>query len=387
MKRKSVMSLILLFLPVSLWAGGFHFGVVSAVKDKVEEVKEDKKEQEKQKDNVVADNLPTISITSPADGSTVSGTVNVTAIASDDKGISKVEFSIDGTLKATDTSLPYSYSWDTVQYSSGTHILKALAYDTANQTAIAQSSVTITEWELVWDDEFSGSAVDLNKWTFEIGNGQGGWGTGQLDYATSRLENAQVKDGELILTIRKENYGGYQYTSSRMITKGKANFLYGRIEIRAKAIYSQGIGMAFWMLGANYEDPDWWWPKCGEIDILEITGKDPGLNIGTAHFEESWGHHYSQGSYTLPAGQRFADDYHLFSIEWDENNIAWYVDSVKINDFNISNPIDGRRPFNNEFFLILSTGVGGNYSGNPDNTSVFPMTAYVDWVRVYKKRK
>lgn len=385
MKRKSILSIIILLIlaAVSAQSGGSHFGIISAVKDRVEEVKEEKGRE--QKDTAPTDNLPTISITSPADGATVSGTVIVAAAASDDKGIAKVEFYIDGILKETDNTLPFSYSWDTAQYSSGTHAVKAIVYDTALQTAIAQISVAIPKWELMWSDEFEGTEVDPNKWTFEIGNGQGGWGTGQIDYATSRPENAMVKDGELALTVRKENYAGFQYTSSRMITKGKANFLYGRIEIKAKAIYSQGIGLAFWMLGANYEDPDWWWPKCGEIDILEITGRDPGLNIGTAHFEESWGHNYSQGSLRLPEGQRFADDYHIFALEWDENNIMWYVDSVKINDFDISKPINGRRPFNNEFFLILSTGVGGNYSGNPDSTSIFPMTAYADWVRVYKK--
>lgn len=164
------------------------------------------------------------------------------------------------------------------------------------------------------------------------------------------------------------------------------NFQYGRIEIRAKAVYSNGIGLAFWLLGANYQDPGWTWPKCGEIDVLEISGRHPGFVIGTAHYYGDSGHQMSQGSYILPDEKKFSDDFHTFSIEWDENKIDWFVDSVKINTLDISHPFNGRRPFNNQFFLILNTIVGGNYWGAPDNTSVFPMTSYVKWVRVFKRK-
>lgn len=246
-------------------------------------------------------------------------------------------------------------------------------------------AVKESPWKLVWNDEFDGAEIDAEKWDFETGSGIWGWGTGQLDHSTDRKENAKVEDGKLVLNILKEDYKGAKYTSSRMLTRDKAKFKYGRFEIYCKSIYSQGNGMAFWMMGSNYKEHDWGWPRCGEIDILEITGKKPAYNIGTAHYQESWGHANKQGSITLPGDEKFADDYHIFALEWDEDSMEFYVDSVKINDFDISKPIDGRRPFNNEFYLILSTGVGGQNSGDPDATSVFPMTAYVDWIRVYQK--
>lgn len=235
--------------------------------------------------------------------------------------------------------------------------------------------------KLIWSDEFNGSEVDQTKWSFETGNGQGGWGTGQMDYCTTRPENVRIEDGALIQEIRKEPYQGFQYTSARMISFQKASFQYGRIEARIKGLYSQGLGFAFWMLGSNYQTVTW--PKCGEVDIFELTGKTPGFNIGTAHFQESWGHSQSQGQYTLPSG-RFADDYHVIGIEWSPVYIKWYIDGTVYHTFDISKKINGYDPFNHPFFLILSSGVGGSYSGEPDATTVFPMRTYIDWVRVYQ---
>jgi len=248
-----------------------------------------------------------------------------------------------------------------------------------------EDPTSIPGWELVWDDEFTGDQVDSAKWSFETGNGDNGWGNGQLDYA--RPDNIEVKDGQLVLTVKKEDYEGFHYTSTRMVTKDKMDFQYGRIEIRAKVLDGQGVGTAFWMLGSNFRDPDWTWPKCGEVDIFEIAGRDPGFSIGTAHYAEKWGHQTSQGRYRLPDGEKFSDDYHTFSIEWDENKIDWYVDSEKINTLDISRPFNGLRPFNNKFFLVLNTTVGGNFWGAPNDSTEFPMTAYVKWVRVYKKEE
>lgn len=234
---------------------------------------------------------------------------------------------------------------------------------------------------LIWSDEFEGSTLNTNNWTYEIGNGQDGWGTGQLDYATNRTENVRIEDGKLILELRKENYAGYQYTSGRLVSYQKQAFQYGRIEARIKGVDTQGLGFAFWMLGEDYETV--WWPKCGEIDIMENTGGDPSFNIGTAHFQESWGHHFNQGSYTLPSG-KFADDFHTFALEWTPQHLKWYIDDVNYHTFDISEPINGYRPFDRPFFIILSTGVGGSYSGNPDETTILPMQATIDYVRVYQ---
>ncbi len=235
--------------------------------------------------------------------------------------------------------------------------------------------------QLIWSDEFDGTSLNSGNWSYETGNGQDGWGTGQLDYATNRNENVRVEDGKLILELRKENYSGYEYTSGRLVSYQKQSFKYGRIEARIKGVDTQGLGFAFWMLGEDYETV--WWPKCGEIDIMENTGGDPGFNIGTAHFQESWGHHYDQGSYTLTEG-KFADDFHVFAIEWTPKHIKWFIDDVNYHTFDITDPINNYRLFDRPFFIILSTGVGGSYSGNPDATTVFPMTAEIDYVRVYQ---
>lgn len=234
--------------------------------------------------------------------------------------------------------------------------------------------------KIKWQDEFDGPNVDLSKWEFETGGG--GWGTGQLDYATNRPENVRIENGKLILEIRKEDYNGSQYTSGRLRTYKKADFQYGRIEARVKGVYSQGNGFAFWLLGSDFESI--WWPKCGEIDIFENTGKVPSKNIGTAHYEESYGHAFSQGSYTLAGGARYADDFHTTAIEWSPTYVKWYMDGNLYHTLDLTQPINGYRPFNRPFFIILSVGMGGSYSGPPDATTINPMKAEIEYVRVYE---
>jgi beta-glucanase (GH16 family) len=234
--------------------------------------------------------------------------------------------------------------------------------------------------QLVWQDEFSNSTIDASKWEMEVGGG--GWGTGQLDYATNRPENARIENGKLVLEIRKEDYQGHQYTSGRLRTYKKVDFQYGRIEARVKGVFSQGNGFAFWLLGSDYESI--WWPKCGEIDIFENTGKFPGKNIGTSHYEEAWGHAWNQGSYTLPNNQRWADAFHDAAIEWSPTYIKFFIDGNLYHTFDISKPINNYKPFNRPFFIILSVGMGGSYSGPPDATTVSPMRAEIEYVRVYK---
>jgi len=235
--------------------------------------------------------------------------------------------------------------------------------------------------KLAWQDEFNGPSIDQSKWSFEInGTGQG---TGQLDYTTDRPENAKIVNGQLVLSILKEEYKGLHYTSARLRTYQKFDTQYGRIEARVKGVYSQGNGFAFWMLGSDYETVTW--PKCGEIDIFENTGKYPGHNIGTAHFAgPDGGDQMSQGSVDLPNGQRWADDFHVAGIEWSPTHITWTMDGKPYHTLDLTNPLNGYRPFNRPFFLLLSVGMGGGYSGNPDATTVSPMSATIDWVHVYK---
>ncbi|MBS4062642.1 MAG: family 16 glycosylhydrolase [Bacteroidetes bacterium] len=242
---------------------------------------------------------------------------------------------------------------------------------------------------LVWSDEFNGSAVDTSNWTFDIGRGMNGWGNQELQYYTE--QNATVANGLLTITAKKESYKGASYTSSRLKTLGKREFLYGRIEMRAKLPYGQGIWPAFWTLGHDIETVGW--PKCGEIDILEMVGGGSGgdsseLRDDTAvtslHYEQTDGNHWNHGStYTLGTGI-LNDGFHTYSIVWDENYIYTFIDGVQYGAQQIT---DANRydEFHKRHFILLNLAVGGVWPGYPDKYTTFPQVYQIDYVRVYQK--
>ena len=232
---------------------------------------------------------------------------------------------------------------------------------------------------LVWRDEFDGTSLSAD-WTHEIGTGSGGWGNNELQYY--REQNTSVQDGYLVITAKKESFGGQEYTSSRIITSGKRNFKYGRIDIRAALPKGQGIWPALWMLGSNFNTVGW--PKCGEIDIMEMVGGDASGRNNTVHGTVHWdanGYATYTDSYTLNSGI-FADEFHVFSIVWDDKSITWYVDDVQYNVIDIT-PAD-LDEFQKDFFFIFNVAVGGNWPGSPDATTVFPQRMIVDYVRVFQ---
>ncbi len=234
-------------------------------------------------------------------------------------------------------------------------------------------------YKLVWSDEFEGTQINPFKWTFE--KGAGGWGNNELQYYTDRTENAYVDSGMLVIKAIKENYSGSFYTSARMVTKGHASWQYGKIEARMKLPYGQGIWPAFWMLGDNISTVSW--PKCGELDIMEMIGGSGARDrttYGTAHWDANG--HASYGlSRSLPSG-RFADDFHLFTVTWDAKKITWFLDNVQFCAIDITPA--GLAAFHKKFFIILNLAVGGNWPGNPDLSTVFPQKYYIDYVRVYQ---
>ena len=186
-------------------------------------------------------------------------------------------------------------------------------------TARAQSNIG---WTLVWSDEFSqpdGSSPDTNKWAFDIGTGSGGWGNNELEYYTSRTNNVRVENGQLVIEARQESYMGSGYTSARLKTQGKASWNYGRIEARLKITRGQGMWPAFWTLGANITSNNW--PNCGEIDVMENIGVEPTLVHGTAHGPGYSGAGGIGGPYALPGHAVFADDFHVYAVEWTTNRI------------------------------------------------------------------
>ncbi len=231
--------------------------------------------------------------------------------------------------------------------------------------------------ELVWADEFDGDSVDESNWTFEIGNGIGGWGNNELQYYTDR--NASIQDGHLVITAEQEAINGFNYSSTRMITKGKQEFQYGRIDIRATMPFGNGLWPALWMLGANFEEAGW--PACGEIDIMELIGRELGTIHGTVHYGADFSvHRYTGNSVEISGGNTW-DEFHVYSILWGADKIEWYLDDQKYFEYERGTEV---YPFNAPFFFIFNVAVGGNWPGSPDGTSIFPQRMVVDYVRVFQ---
>jgi len=241
-------------------------------------------------------------------------------------------------------------------------------------------------WDLVWRDEFEGSRLDLSKWQFEV-NAQGG-GNNELQYYVTN--NVQVKNGLLSIIARKEPYTGPEgtrsYTSSRIRTRKKGDWKYGRFEFRAKLPKDHGMWPAIWMMPTD--EVYGGWPNSGEIDIVELIGHLPNQVHGTLHYGDgSKGHLYQGTNYVLSAGT-FADDFHVFRLDWEPTRMQWSVDGkvyeTQTNWHTKNKPFPA--PFDQQFHLILNLAVGGNWPGNPDEKTHFPQAMEVDYVRVYTRK-
>ncbi len=241
-------------------------------------------------------------------------------------------------------------------------------------------------WKLVWSDEFNGpdgSAVDSQKWSFDTGGG--GWGNGELETYTDKLDNASIRGGALAITVINEGGSPTQYTSARLTTKGKGDWLYGRFEARARLPRGQGIWPAIWLLPADATYGDW--PASGEIDIMELRGQEPARIYGTLHYGNP--HVQAANSLDLKAGT-FADGYHVFAVEWEPDQIRWYLDGYLYQTLTQWHTSSAKRPypapFDQHFYLLLNVAVGGAWPGYPDKTTTFPQTMLVDYVRVFQKQ-
>lgn len=243
-------------------------------------------------------------------------------------------------------------------------------------------------WELIWSDEFDlpdCSPPDPAKWNHQKGGS--GWGNGELQHYTDSANNAYIEDEMLVIKAIEEYMMGRDYTSARLTTQYKGDWTQGRIEIRAKLPDTQGIWPALWMLPtrAFYGT----WPAGGEIDIMEMIGRDPNRVYGTLHYGNP--HTFTSGTFDLPAGQTFSDDFHVFAVEWEPDEFRWYVDDTLFytkNDwFTSGKDAPYPAPFDQDFHLLMNVAVGGHWPGNPDESSVFPQTMIVDYVRVYQHPK
>lgn len=238
-------------------------------------------------------------------------------------------------------------------------------------------------WSLVWQDEFDGHAgqmPDSTKWTYDIGTD---WGNAQLEYDTDRPENVSLDgEGNLAIIARKESYEGRAYTSARILTRGKYETAYGKIEARIQLPWGQGIWPAFWMLGNNFSSVGW--PACGEIDIMEYRGQDVTKVMGTVHGPGYSGSNGVGAEYGL-VRDRFDTGFHTFTIEWGVDLIKWYVDGF-IYQTITPDDLPGDWVFDHPFYIILNVAVGGNFVGSPDQNTVFPQTMLIDYVRVYEEQ-
>lgn len=233
---------------------------------------------------------------------------------------------------------------------------------------------------LSWSDEFDGNLLDENKWNFQLGSGCPdlcGWGNNELQYY--KEESTTLQDGYLIITIKK--IPGDEYNSSRINTQGKFAFTYGRVDVRAALPEGQGIWPAIWMLGENIDEVGW--PKSGEIDIMEKIGGvgNEHTVYGTTHWDNA-GSHASYGGSKDLGSVSLKNEFHVYSIIWNEQHITWLVDNEPFHEIDIT-PAE-LSEFHEDFHLLINCAVGGNWPGNPDASTSFAQYMIIDYVRVFQ---
>ena len=263
-------------------------------------------------------------------------------------------------------------------------------YDTPHSPANPPEGMT-----LVWSDEFDGSSLDPANWVREIGGH--GWGNEEAQSYTAEDDNAYVDEGNLLIVAREN---GSSYTSARLKSEDLQEFTHGRIDVRAVLPFGKALWPAIWMLGGNFNDSGIGWPRCGEIDIMELKGQQPNVVHGTAHWGKilNGGHPSSTGITYAENGTDFSQEYHVFSLDWTPDTMRWMVNCEVYRSFATTETLNhppyndpnepglyGVNPFNEPFFFILNVAVGGTFVGGyPDETTTFPQFMAVDYVRVYQ---
>lgn len=296
-----------------------------------------------------------------------SGNVTFTATATN-----AVTFDFDfgnGVIQTVPSgSVTYKYT------NSGSYTVNVIAKSAAGLTSSASTQVTIgIKLNLVFDDEFNTpGSPDPSKWGYDLGGG--GWGNNELEYYTSRTDNAIVSNGTLKIIAKKESYQGSSYTSARLLSKGLFSFQYGRIDVSAKLPVSTGTWPAIWMLGNNIATAGW--PACGEIDIMEQNGSNKNLIYGTMHYPTEVN---ANGDGATIQNATAGSAFHKYSAIWNANYIQLLVDDVSYYTL----PNTGALPFNQNFFMILNLAMGGNFGGSV-NPAFTTDQLEIDYVRVYQ---
>ena len=309
------------------------------------------------------------SITIAAGGN--SGMISIPVI---DDDINEVEEKITVTLTAASNA------------TIGTGLAVGIIQDNDQPTNFnAEGYVTSDEhfgYNLSWADEFDGDALDMNSYNFEIGDGCPnlcGWGNNELEYYTDEPENIRVEDGRLIMTATRLGTEGFR--SARIQTKGKKEFRFGRIDVRAKLPEGRGLWPAIWMLGSNIDEVGW--PACGEIDIMELVGHQPQVSHGTAHWGNSGEPSTFIGS-SISSDKKFSEQFNVFSLVWEQNQIKWYMNETLFHTLTLADVQNASYRFNAPFFMVFNVAVGGNWPGNPNASTVFPQSMEIDYIRVFQ---
>jgi beta-glucanase (GH16 family) len=250
-----------------------------------------------------------------------------------------------------------------------------------------EKTVSKMPYNLVWSDEFDEDGLpNPERWSYKVGDGCPqlcGWGNNEKQYFTeNRTENARVENGHLIIEARKEDFKTSKYTSARLISKGKGDFKYGKIEARAKLPSGRGTWPAFWMMPSNSKYGHW--PKSGEIDIMEHVGYDSILIHGTVH-TDAYNHINGRHKSGWKRGNDWESKFHVYGIEWTAEQIDFFIDGEKYFTFDNENDSSAEWPFDQPFYIILNLAVGGNWGGQKGiDETIFPQKYIVDYVRVYQ---
>ena len=231
--------------------------------------------------------------------------------------------------------------------------------------------------KLVWQDNFDGNELDFDIWSFDLGDGCPklcGWGNNEAQVYTDT--NYKVENGLLKLVAKKSEAG---YTSTRINSKNKKEFRYGKIEVRAKLALGKGLWPAFWMLGKNIDEVRW--PACGEIDILEYIGREPNSIFTTLHTSDSHGNSKNTRKDEINGIEK---GFHTYAIDWSQKNIAFYIDDQLFYTFEPKEKTAETWPFDQPFYLLINLAVGGNFGGHDIDDSIFPKEFVVDYIKVYE---
>jgi beta-glucanase (GH16 family) len=304
------------------------------------------------------------------------GSGNVSFTATAENAIS-YDYEYGNGVVATVTSGSVTYKYSLA--GTNTYTVKVTAKSSTGGTTSKTIQVTVNyvpgPLTLVWSDEFNIDGLpNPAKWGYDLGTGSGGWGNNEVQYYTNRSDNAVCINGNLKITLKKENFSGSNYTSARLLTKDKFAFKYGKVEARAKLPVGRGTWPAIWSLGSNIGTASW--PACGEIDIMEHIGNDLNKIFGTLHYTGRSGGNANGNSRII---SNATTEFHLYTLEWDANFIKIYVD----NDLFHTVQNTASLPFNQDFFLIMNVAMGGNFGGTVDPNFV-ESSMEVDYIRVYQ---